>query len=195
MIFKYITVLFCFISITSFGQVNKDLIRTEVTVHGTSTLHDWVSDVTRMESNADIFMLDGELIDVTNLSIKIKTTDIKSEKGSMMDKNTWKAMKYDKFPYIYVKMQRTSSLVKYNNEYRISGNADVTIAGVTKRLPIQAVGVTGSDGEVVVRGEKSFKMSEFGIVPPVVLMGTLKTGDKVTIKYSVTLPCVDVACQ
>ena len=38
---------------------------------------------------------------------------------------------------------------------------------------------------IVFRGELTLKMSDYEISPPTALMGTIKTGDEVTIRFSI----------
>lgn len=195
MIRKFTTfVLSILLSTLAFGQVHVKFNKAKMNINGTSTLHDWTSDVSRVDLSADLVMIDGELIDITNLVLKIKVEDIKSEKGSIMDKNTYKALKYEKFPYIFGSMPRTSSLVKNKNVYTITGTSQVSIGGSAVKVPLKVEGVVDSEGDIVFSGQQKIKMTDFNIEPPVVLMGTLKTGDEVVIKYSFVIPCVDDIC-
>jgi hypothetical protein len=187
-------VLSLFIVTISLGQVHVKFNKAKMNINGTSTLHDWTSDVTKVDLSADLVMIDGELIDITNLVMKIRVEDIKSEKGSMMDKNTFKALKYEKFPYIFGSMQRTTSLVKNKNVYQIAGTCQVSIGGSAVKVPLKIEGVVDAEGDIVFSGQEKIKMTDFNIEPPVVLMGTLKTGNEVVIKYSFVIPCVDDIC-
>ena len=36
-------------------------------------------------------------------------------------------------------------------------------------------------------GEKSIKMTSYGVEPPTALLGTIKTGDDLTIKFNIKL--------
>lgn len=189
-----IFILSILISSIAFGQVHVKFNKATMNINGTSTLHDWTSDVRRVDLSADLVMIDGELIDITNLVLKIKVEDIKSEKGSMMDKNTHKALNYEKFPNIFGSMQRTSSIVKNKNVYKIGGNCQVSIGGSAVNVPIKVEGVVDAEGDIVFSGQAKIKMTDFNIEPPVVLLGTLKTGNEVVIKYSFVIPCVDDIC-
>ena len=44
--------------------------------------------------------------------------------------------------------------------------------------------MNGLDNKVVLKGEKTFKMTEFKIDPPKALLGTITTGDEITIKFN-----------
>jgi hypothetical protein len=56
------------------------------------------------------------------------------------------------------------------------------LAGVTKRISVPFTGVQAGD-KVSINGSKELKMSEFNIKPPTAMLGTLKTGDQVTVAF------------
>jgi polyisoprenoid-binding protein YceI len=62
----------------------------------------------------------------------------------------------------------------------LTGN--LTIAGVTKPVKFKSeYQVKGSD--VHFTGSYSFKMTDFGIDPPTAVMGTIKTGDEIVVRF------------
>jgi polyisoprenoid-binding protein YceI len=67
---------------------------------------------------------------------------------------------------------------------RISG--ELTMAGQTRPVTLEGA-VTSEDGKVRVRGSKRLVMTDFGVQPPSLMMGTMKVAPPVTIGFDVTL--------
>jgi polyisoprenoid-binding protein YceI len=68
----------------------------------------------------------------------------------------------------------------------IKATGNLTIAGVTKPVALQTTYTVNGD-EVVCKGSKTLKMSEYGIKAPTFMMGALKVADEVTIDLSLKL--------
>lgn len=96
-----------------------------------------------------------------------------------MDANTYEAMNEPEHPSITFKS--TSPLRQSGSSLRIKG--DLTIAGVTKLIEFTATEERWSKESLTVKGSHTFKMSDFGIDPPRALLGTIRTGDEVTIDF------------
>jgi polyisoprenoid-binding protein YceI len=148
-----------------------------MTISGTSTLHDW-------ESKVETFTAVARVKDQVIQSASFRA-DVKSIKSgtSAMDDNTYKAMKEPQYPTIDFKT--TGALKQASGALRIKG--DLTIAGVTKPVEFSATGEQWSEESLTVKASYKFKMSEFGIDPPRAMLGTIRTGDEVTIKFNLVL--------
>ena len=59
------------------------------------------------------------------------------------------------------------------------------IAGTTSDIEL-LVSRNWMPGEVTFSGNKDLLMSDFDMTPPVALMGTVKTGNKVTIEFTLS---------
>ena len=148
----------------------------KMSILGTSTLHDWESVVENFTVTASI--KDGNLVDV-KLDVVVKS--IKSGKGGM-DKNTYKAMKEDQFPKIKFSAKELSV-----SETKLTGTGQLTIAGKTKSIPVNFSFEKWNNDTFQVSGQIDLVMSEYGIDPPTAMMGAIKTGDKVTIKFEIPM--------
>jgi len=60
------------------------------------------------------------------------------------------------------------------------------MAGGSGIMSIPFKGKVLDDSTFQVKGTFSLKMTEFGIDPPTAMLGTLKTGDKITLDYTMT---------
>jgi polyisoprenoid-binding protein YceI len=152
------------------------------TVEGTSTLHDWELVAEELTGKASITLKDGKIDNIDKLSFEVKVEGLKSHKSGM-DKNTYKALKSDQHPSINFQFARVISITNANGGQLIKTGGKLTIAGITKSVYLDVTAKT-SDG-ISFEGSTTFNMSDYGMEPPVALMGTIKTGDEVTIKFNV----------
>jgi polyisoprenoid-binding protein YceI len=116
------------------------------------------------------------------MDIKMEVRSIKSTEGSMMNNNTYKALKADNDPEISMVLMNQIKSVKLSGP-AVSSRINLTIAGVTKAVDMPVTATGQKNGNVVFEGSKSIKMTDYGITPPVALFGTMKTGDEITIHF------------
>ncbi len=152
------------------------LSESTMTIAGTSTLHDWESDVQDLTATC---VLRGD--DVERASFEAPVKSIKSG-TSAMDDNTYKAMDEKNFP----KVTFVSNDVKMDGN-RMTARGKLTIAGESKTITMSLTAEKWIGESVTIHGSHTFKMSEYGIDPPRAMLGTIRTGDEVTIKFKITL--------
>lgn len=147
-------------------------------VRGTSSLHDWHMEAKEGIGNCVITNKDGSL-EVQKAEVKFKSESLKSGKNGM-DKNAYKALKTKEAEWVSFKL---SSFDAAAGKGIVTG--DLTIAGFTKSVSFQ-VETNQTPGMLMVSGSTGFLLTDFEIEPPTALMGTIKTGDEVTIEFKLT---------
>src|SRR5688572_186560 len=93
----------CILLITTLlasGQKPYSLKSHKMSVDGTSSIHDWSSDVTKVDWAGQLAVEGTSVKAIQNVVITIPVESIKSEKGGMMDDKTYEAFKSDKNPTI-----------------------------------------------------------------------------------------------
>lgn len=184
-------IIFSALLLLAFGWVAAQeaygVRQASMSIVGTSTLHDWESKVTTVSARGQLDMGTTILEAIPELVVSLKVRDIISPKGSIMDKKTYEALKSDKHPNITFKLARVKSIQPAAKGFTVVAEGQLTIAGVTKTTDITATGVLQSDGSVVFEGSKPLKMTTYGVAPPTAVMGTIKTGDDITVRFKVTL--------
>ncbi|MEZ4983840.1 MAG: YceI family protein [Saprospiraceae bacterium] len=163
------------------------LVSKDFTINGTSNVHDWTSNVTTVNwSGHFVFAEDGTL-QINNGKITIPVSGIKSTKGRIMDGKTYDALKKDSHPNILFTASSVTATANGTNSYTANVKGTLSIAGVRKQVTVKVTIKEIGEGKVNLSGSYALKMTDFGIDPPTALMGTMTTGDDVTLKFSLDL--------
>jgi polyisoprenoid-binding protein YceI len=162
-----------------------------VTIAGTSNVHNYTAwtdtvRVTRVKLAAaiapDTFWDDvvkpGAL---EGFDVAIPAATLTSTKAGL-DKNMWKALKVDAYRDI------TFRLVRFD---RAPTGAPIAVgvlrvAGVEREVAL-TLKTERRDVSLVVKGELSLLMTDYGITPPVAMLGMLKTDPKITVSFETVL--------
>lgn len=155
-----------------------------VTINGTSNLHNWNEKVGIASGDASAsFNSDGSF-DLTAISIKMNVRSIKSDMGSIMNNNTYKALKADANPEIIFTLSApVKSIQTKASETTVSAKGNLTIAGVTNPVDMQVKVYMPEHGKLAFEGSQTINMTDYDINPPTALFGTLKTGSVITISF------------
>lgn len=177
--------LICFLGASTLQAQDENYILHdyELTISGTSTLHDWKCSVN--EVNADVILntTQERITGIDILKVNIPSTSIKSGKNAM-DKKLYEALKTDRFPDISFKL---SELSEFNEDGPITAQGNLTIAGVTREVTLNARGESQPWGAIVFSGSKTLDLLDYEIEPPVALFGTITTGNEIIIEFKMTL--------
>jgi len=161
-------------------QFKLDNSKSALTVYGTSSLHDW-EEKAEKQSGSILLSNEGSLT-ISSLAVSIEAEGLKSHKSGM-DKNTYKALKTDKYKSIDFKMVSVKQIKDLGNSaYQVTVSGKLTITGVSKTIDLPFK-MNVSANTVTLEGETTFNMSEYGIEPPTALFGTVTTGDQLKIKF------------
>ncbi|SDH89973.1 YceI family protein [Winogradskyella thalassocola] len=149
-------------------------------VHGTSSLHDWTLETEKQSGKAVI--TNSEDLEISSLNFSVEAESLKSGKSSM-DKNTYKALNTDDHKTIDFNLTALKNVTKLSDQsFKVSASGKMTISGVTNSITIDMT-VKLEGNKLLLNGEKSIKMTDFGIDPPKALLGTIKTGNEIKIEF------------
>lgn len=174
-------VVFCF---HAEAQTTYKLSAGEFTVAGTSSLHDWTMTSKDAKGEAVISIENSVLKSVTKLALTVKSETLKSGKSGM-DSNAYKSLETKKHPEISFVLRSIKSITKSGDHYLVNAEGTLTIAGQSRTMAVQAKAYPQAN-QIKFTGSKAFKMSDFKITPPTALMGTVKTGDEITVNFDLT---------
>lgn len=156
----------------------------EISISGTSTLHDWTMTVEEYTGSGD-FIIEGHRVkDINSLTVTIDPESLKSGKTGM-DKNAYKALETDKHRNIIFTLTETKNISTMGKLNLLQVKGDLSVAGNTKTIGFTVrCEVEGKD-KVICSGNKDMKMTDFGVEPPTAMFGTIKTGDEINVNFKV----------
>lgn len=185
--FRLISFSILLAGIFTFGFSQQDFKVTQsshLVVEGTSTLHNF--ELTSKTVTGDVIISqNGKNITLDKISITVPVKELHSGKDGM-DENMYESMNAESHPSITFESSSIS-----NGTLNDSGKSQLTVSGVltingTPKQVSLNVSTISDKGGYVFEGSKSLLMSDYGIEPPSMFFGTVKTGDQVTIKFSVS---------
>ncbi len=177
--------LILIVTTVSFGQANYHSKVADIKLNGTSNIHDWEMVATVATSDAAFVVnSNGQVTALTALNFVLPVAGLKSGHGQM-DKNTYKALNSTKNPNISFSLTSATVTATGGNNYQINAVGKLSIAGTVKHTDLQATGkYNPADKSFTVTGVKKMKMTDYKVDPPKALMGTIKTGDAISIGYT-----------
>jgi polyisoprenoid-binding protein YceI len=159
------------------GQTYKVSPGSEIKVSGTSTLHEWSMLASNFSCEGNFIVKGGQLQDVNSLIFTLPVNSLKA-KESEMEEKAYKALKEDQYKNIAFKL--TQAVVN-GQQKTIKATGNLTIAGVTNEITIESSYVLNADETITCKGSKSIKTSDYKMKQVSLMLGTIKTGDAVTI--------------
>lgn len=179
-----------FFALTGNAQTAKlSLKESSIIVKGTSSLHDWRCKTEQMSGDISYSANALTLKDIsaTNLELIVKSMRSIKENGnyyeSGMDKNMYKALNADKNPKIIFVLTDINNLKASAGKADFVAKGNLTIAGSQKPISFPVNATLTANG-IAFKGSTTFKMTMFGVTPPKALLGTIKTGDEITIVFN-----------
>ena len=155
--------------------------QSSVTISGTSSLHDWHEKVNDFTTTLVITAKDGMDCAIEKVIFVSKSASISSDNSIMTDK-TLAAIQAKKYPEITFSSNAPMPIPAHDGDFSATVIGVLNLNGVTKTLSIPVKGVYAG-GKISVTGSHSIKLSDYSIKPPTAMLGTLKTGDEVTVHF------------
>jgi polyisoprenoid-binding protein YceI len=119
--------------------------------------------------------------------LEIESQALKSRKNAL-DKNLHKRIKAEEHPVIRFKAEgvRAAGQADADGYLELAASGTLFVAGVEKEIEVHARARV-EEGALVVEGEKELLMTDFGIKPPVMMLGALKTRNEVRVRFVLKL--------
>jgi hypothetical protein len=155
-------------------------------LQGDSTLHLYHSTATELRASGRMDVakpFPQGAIEGFELVVPVK--GLKSGKGGL-DKNMYAALKADEFPDISFSLVRLAAEPGENGGFSMKAEGVLSVAGQRRDIVLEAVG-TGRNGRFEIEGKEPLLMTDFGVKPPVMMLGAVKTRNEVTIHYRIIL--------
>lgn len=178
-----ITITFLALSWSLSAQTLKINPRTStMTILGTTNVHDFETKVT--ELSGELVINATKKVESMNLTVPVKS--IKS-KEKLMDTKTYEAFDADKNPNISFKLTDATGFKVTGQDVEATVIGNLTMAGTTRKISFKVDGKTSKAGVYEFKGSIPLKMTDYKMKPPTAMMGMMKVGDAITLKYDVFL--------
>jgi len=158
-------------------------------IEGGSNLHDWSCKASSIDAAIEV---DESFVKTTTVAstslkkvqVKVPVRNLKCGNGKM-DNNLYKALKADDAPeisYILATFDVVPGAAK--DSFTVKAVGALTVAGTEKTVNMDVTAARLPDGGVRAEGALALLMTDFGVKPPTALLGTLRTDNKITVKFS-----------
>jgi YceI-like domain len=157
----------------------------DVKVLGTSNLHNWSMEDKFVACSAEFTFGRGKTLPVslTGFTFSFPVHDLKSGESGM-DSRAYDAMKAKTGGKIVFAASSSTIIPGANNLFTVKSKGSLTIAGVTKPVVLVAACILKAYRTISCTGTNTLLMSDYQIKPPTYMLGALKTGNKLTIDFS-----------
>jgi polyisoprenoid-binding protein YceI len=162
----------------------------EVTIEGTSSLHDWHCKTNKLNAYVDVDP--GYAKDLTKVArpivavkvnIVVKTLTCGNQQ---MDRNMYGTLKADQNELIKYTLSGYDILKGSASPTSFSAKTTgtLTIAGQTKTVDMNISAEREENGKAVAQGKQTLLLTDFGIKPPSFMFGTLTVGNEIKVKFT-----------
>ena len=157
-----------------------ELVRYEVDWRGRSF-------ETRVESNVpdgvSAVLAGTKAVTTAQMTVPAASLDCKN---GTMNEHMRKALKADKNPTITFRIT-TYDVAKASEGVDGTAQGELTLGGVTKTITVKAHAASQPDGVLRLTGSQDIHMTEFGLKPPTLMLGTLKVDELVKVSFDLLL--------
>ena len=159
-------------------------------IEGTSNVHDWKAEAAKIDAQIEIDETGltappAKLVRSVTLTIPVK--ELKSGKGGM-DGNIQKALKADKNPDIVYKLTTIEALPSDNKDaFTLKASGTLSLAGAESPVTTDIAVTRLADGTLKATGTVPVKMTAFAVKPPTAMLGAIKCGDDVKVKFDLVV--------
>lgn len=182
------------LSTLGFAATPQILIQpdSKVWVEGGSTVRDWTCTAAEVSgditsgANATSFALDGLGAAVASVELRIPVARLGCGSGTM-DGHMKKALKAAEHGTILFRMATYSAAAPVDGTTALELRGTLTLAGAELPIVIQAQATRESDGTLRVWGTQPITMSQWGVKPPSLMLGTMKVRDDVVVHFDIRL--------
>jgi polyisoprenoid-binding protein YceI len=162
----------------------------QLSFDGTSTLHGFTCTTSTMQAYIDVdpsyqtANLSTIAHPIVNVQVVIPVRSLKC--GGELENNMYKTLNATQFPYVIYKLTGYDMVAETATASKFSATTRgaLTIAGKENPIQMTIDASRGSDGVVSASAQQAIKMSAFGIKPPTFMLGTLRVGDQLKVKFT-----------
>jgi YceI-like domain len=182
--------LFAFSNVPPFASVRfaPGTASADIKVLGTSNLHNWSMEDKTVACSAKFTYLAGKAVPVSlaALTFSFPVHSLKSGESGM-DSKAYGAMKAKTGGNIVFTASSSTITPGTAHQFSVRSSGNLTIADITKPVVLTAACSVNADGLITCTGTDKLLMSDYKIKPPTYMLGALKTGNALTIDFTLVV--------
>jgi polyisoprenoid-binding protein YceI len=138
--------------------------------------------------SAEFMYLAGRTVpqSLANFTFSFPIHSLKSGESGM-DSKAYGAMKAKTGGNIVFTASHSTIAPGAGNQFSVKSSGNLTIAGITKPVVLTAACNLAADGSITCTGTDKLLMTDYQIKPPTYMLGALKTGNALTIDFTMVV--------
>jgi polyisoprenoid-binding protein YceI len=187
----FATLLIAAAAMTATAQSRATLApASKMWIEGTSNVHDWKVEATTIDAQIELDaggLAAAPAAMVKKVTLTIPVTALKSEHAKM-DENIRKALKADKNPQIVYTLNTVDAVTGETKDgFTLHAKGTLNIAGVENAVTAEIAAVRLSDGTIKATGTVPVRMTAYQVKPPTAMLGAIKCGDEVKVRFDLVV--------
>lgn len=181
-----LTAAFAFLALGAAGWVAQSFTfdsGSKIWVEGTSTVHDWECQVDQFAGTVNAEAAEAHFATLSTTTLTVPVQGIDCDNGTMNGKMR---DALGGSPIRYALTSATVGAPAADGWFQIRTTGQLTIHGQAQSVQMNVKG-KAVDGGFRLTGQHTLKMTDYGVDPPTAMLGTLKTGDQVTVHFDATV--------
>lgn len=171
----------------------------ELYIQGTSNVTDFTCHCLQefdQQSFQTSLAEDGQTLFFSSTFLRIESQKLDCQ-NRRMNNDMHKTLLADSHPFIEVKLLKVQTndgkkINEFEGWERLTAEALITIASVTKPVTLEVKGRQLGQGRFQLMSTRSLLMSDFNLTPPAPLMGLIKVSDQIDINFDLIVKIQDV---
>ena len=170
------------------ARITPGTANADIKVLGTSNLHKWSMEDKDVACTAKFKYIAGKALPVALVAFTFSFPVHSLTSGeSGMDSKAYGAMKAKTGGNIVFAASASTITPGGANQFSVKSSGNLTIAGVSKPVVLTAACSIKADGSVTCSGTDNLLMTDYQIKPPTYMLGALKTGNALTIDFTMVV--------
>jgi len=160
----------------------------DIKVLGTSNLHNWSMEDKAVACSAKFTYSTGKAVpeSLAALTFSFPVHSLKSGESGM-DSKAYGAMKAKTNVNVMYTANSSTIIPGSAHQFSVKSSGKLTIAGVTQPVVLLAACSVQADGSITCTGTDKLLMTDYKIKPPTYMLGALKTGNALTIDFTMVV--------
>lgn len=164
----------------------------QLSLDGTSTVRDFSCKASKPRlqvggnplTDAPLAEQLAQALKAVKLDVAVKELDCAN---NTMNDHMHTALRAEEFSSIKFAMKRYQVGQPAGDVVPLKVEGDLTLLDKTLPVTMEARATVGADGSVRIEGVYPLKMTDWGVKPPRLMLGTMKVGEMVKVKFDVAL--------